>query len=636
MEQKPRLERSRRLGQDLRWLTTTGGRSGNYFESERNFRLLVEGITDYAICMLDPGGHVTNWNRGAQRITGYNAREILGEHFSVFFPPEDRDAGLPARALATARKERHYLAEGWRLRKDGSKFFASVVIDPIYENRKLVGYAKITRDISERQQALADLHASENQFKLLVNGVTDYALYMLTPAGIVANWNAGGQRIKGYAPEEIIGQSFARFYTAADQAAGKPARALKIAEETGHYEEEGWRVRKDGSFFWASVVIDPIRDAGGRLAGFAKITRDISERREAQQQLAQVQRQLAESQKMDALGQLTGGVAHDFNNLLMIVSGNLHKIRQDLTSERGLRALSAIETATQRAASLTSQLLSFARRQSVNPQTIDLADRITSVREVLISALGRMIALHIDIEPEVWPVFVDPAEFETALLNLIINARDAMPEGGALTVSAQNDPAQARVVLSVRDTGIGIPDDVLNKVFDPFFTTKPVGKGTGLGLSQVHGFAHQAGGTVEIDSALGKGTTVRIHLPRGTTTDQDAVPNSNQTGLRHRASGRRQPGGGGCERGSPRTARLYRALGAQCGDRARGDRGRWHRPRVQRHHHARQDGWTETGARHPRKEPDTADPADHRLQRGRKERPERIFRCCGNPTSFTN
>jgi len=496
----------------------------DFFERERNFRLLVEGITDYAICMLDPGGCVINWNRGAQRINGYTAREILGQHFAVLYLPEYRDAGVPARALATARKEKHYLAEGWRLRKDGVKFFASVVIDPIYEKRKLVGYAKITRDISERHQVLADLHASENQFKMLVSGVTDYALYMLTPTGVVANWNAGGHRIKGYAPEEIIGQSFSRFYTPADQAAGKPARALRIAEETGHYEEEGWRVRKDGSFFWASVVIDPIRHADGRLAGFAKITRDISERREAQQRLEQVQRQLAESQKMDALGQLTGGVAHDFNNLLMIVSGNLHKIRNDLTSERGLRALSAIEAATQRAASLTSQLLSFARRQSVNPQTIDLVDRITSVREVLISALGSMISLRIDIEPEVWPVFVDPAEFETALLNLIINARDAMPEGGALTMSAHNDPAQEQVVISVRDTGIGIPDDVLGKVFDPFFTTKPVGKGTGLGLSQVHGFAHQAGGTIEIDSALGKGTTVRIRLPRGTIPDQDAPP----------------------------------------------------------------------------------------------------------------
>jgi PAS domain S-box-containing protein len=500
----------------------------NLFESERNFRLLVEGITDYAIYMLDLDGHVANWNAGAEKIKGYKAREIIGKHFSIFYTPEDRETGLPARALEIARKEKHFLAEGWRIRKDGTRFFASVVIDPIFERRKLVGYAKVTRDITERQQALADLHASESQFRMLVSGVTDYALYMLTPAGVVANWNAGGLRIKGYAAGEIIGQHFSRFYTAEDQAAGKPARALKIAEETGHYEEEGWRVRKDGSFFWASVVIDPIREADGQLVGFAKITRDISERREAQQTLEQVQRQLAESQKMDALGQLTGGVAHDFNNLLMIISGNLHKIRKELTGERGLRALSAIETASQRAASLTSQLLTFARRQSVNPQTIDMTDRITSVREVLISALGSMISLHIDIQPDVSPVFVDPAEFETALLNLVINARDAMPEGGEVTLSARNEPENQQVVICVKDTGVGIPKDVLNKVFDPFFTTKPVGKGTGLGLSQVHGFTHQAGGTIEIDSALGKGTTICLRLPRGTMTEKEELENLNK------------------------------------------------------------------------------------------------------------
>ena len=480
----------------------------DFFESERNFRLLVQGITDYAICMLDPAGNVTNWNAGAQRIKGYKAREILGKHFSIFYLPEDREAGGPARALKIARKEKHFLAEGWRLRKDGTKFFASIVIDPIYEKRRLIGYAKITRDITERQKILANLHASESQFRMLVSGVTDYALYMLSPAGIVVNWNAGGQRIKGYVPEEIIGQSFSRFYTPADQTAGKPARALKIAEEAGHYEEDGWRVRKDGSFFWASVVIDPIRDADGTLVGFAKITRDISERREAQEKLEQIQRQLAESQKMDALGQLTGGVAHDFNNLLMIISGNLHKLRREIVSERGLRALSAIETASQRAASLTSQLLTFSRRQSVNPQTIDVADRIGSIREVLRSALGSMVALHIEIHPEVWPVYVDPAEFETALLNLVINARDAMPKGGAVIVSARNDLERQQVVIRIEDTGVGIPQDVISRVFDPFFTTKPVGKGTGLGLSQVHGFAHQAGGTIEIESALGKGTTV--------------------------------------------------------------------------------------------------------------------------------
>jgi PAS domain S-box-containing protein len=487
-------------------------------ESESSLRRIAGGAVDYAICMLGPDGRVITWNRGAERTTGYKAKVILGKHFSEFYLPEDRASGLPAKALQISRKEKHFLTEGWRLRKDGGKFYASIVIDPIYEKRKLVGYAMVIRDMTERRQARADLEASENQFRLLVSNVTDYALYMLTPAGIVANWNAGGERIKGYTPDEIIGQSFSRFYTPADQAAGKPARALKIAEETGHYEEEGWRVRKDGSFFWASVVIDPIRDADGTLVGFAKITRDISERREAQQKLEQVQRQLAESQKMDALGQLTGGVAHDFNNLLMIISGNLNRIRREVTSERGQAALGAIETATQRAASLTSQLLTFARRQSVNPQTIEVAHRITSLREVLTSALGSMINLNLDIPPELWPIFVDPAEFETALINLVVNARDAMADGGTLTVSARNVPETAEVTIGVTDTGQGIPDDVLSKVFDPFFTTKPVGKGTGLGLSQVHGFAHQAGGKVEIASTLGKGTTVSIVLPRGVVT----------------------------------------------------------------------------------------------------------------------
>lgn len=485
------------------------------FESERRFRLLAGGVIDYAICMLGPDGRVTNWNKGAERITGYPARTILGKHFSVFYTAADQATGLPAKALQVARKEQHAVAEGWCVRKDGSHFYASVVIDPIYEKRKLVGYAMVTRDITERRQARADLDASENQFRLLVSNVTDYALYMLTPAGIIANWNAGGERIKGYSPGEIIGQSFSRFYTPADQAAGKPARALKIAEETGHYEEEGWRVRKDGSFFWASVVIDPIRDTDGSLVGFAKITRDISERREAQQKLEQVQRQLAESQKMDALGQLTGGVAHDFNNLLMIISGNLHRIKREVTSERGQLALSAIETASERAASLTSQLLTFARRQSVNPQTINVPERITAVREVLTSALGGAVKLKVELQPDLWPILVDPNEFETALINLVVNARDAMADGGTLTIAARNVPAEAEVAVTVTDTGEGIPDDVLSKVFDPFFTTKPVGKGTGLGLSQVHGFAHQAGGRIDIVSTLGKGTTVSIYLPRG-------------------------------------------------------------------------------------------------------------------------
>ena len=343
---------------------------------------------------------------------------------------------------------------------------------------------------------------------------------MLDPGGVVTSWNIGGQRIKGYAPAEIIGQHFSRFYSETDRADGKPLRALRIAREQGRYEEEGWRVRKDGTFFWASVIIDPIYE-DGELVGFAKITRDITERRDAQLKLEQMHQQLAESQKLDALGQLTGGVAHDFNNLLMIISGSLHTLKKAVgTDPKHQRALSAIETATKRGASLTSQLLTFARRQSVNPQAVRIAERINAVREVLDAAVGSTVTLQIDVDPNVWAVMVDIAEFETALVNLVINARDAITGGGIITVSAHNDTpggeddAGGHVAISVEDTGAGIAPDILGKIFDPFFTTKPVGKGTGLGLSQVHGFAHQAGGTVKVASELGKGTRITILLPR--------------------------------------------------------------------------------------------------------------------------
>ncbi|KJC37177.1 histidine kinase [Bradyrhizobium sp. LTSP885] len=378
--------------------------------------------------------------------------------------------------------------------------------------------------MTERQNALTDLSKSENQFKTLVEGVTDYALYMLDPTGIVSNWNAGGVRIKGYSAEDIVGQHFSRFYTPLDQAAGKPARALRIAQDTGRYEEEGWRVRKDGSFFWASVVIDPIRNDAGELIAFAKITRDISERKEAQEKLAVMQRQLAESQKFDALGQLTGGIAHDFNNILMIISGSLNAIRKEITGEKALKALQSIEGASQRAASLTSQLLTFARRQSLQPQSISLSERIDVLRDMLKSGLGSSVILTFEITDDIWNIEVDPNEFETALVNLVINARDAMPDGGTVTISAKNVPDKAEVAISVRDTGVGIPDDIAAKVFDPFFTTKAVGKGTGLGLSQVHGFAHQAGGSVALKSALGEGTTITIWLPKAAaqlTIDQE-------------------------------------------------------------------------------------------------------------------
>lgn len=367
-----------------------------------------------------------------------------------------------------------------------------------------------------------DLFENERSFRLLVEGVADYALYMLDPKGIITSWNIGGERIKGYSPGEIVGQHFSRFYTETDRANGKPARALGIARDKGRYEEEGWRVRKDGTFFWASVVIDPIYE-DGELIGFAKITRDITERRNTELKLEAMQKQLAESQKFDALGQLTGGVAHDFNNLLMIISGSLHTLKRGADDDAKLqRAISAIETATRRGAALTNQLLTFARRQSVNPQAIDFSERIGAIREVLDAGVGSAVRITFDIAREIWPIRTDVSEFETALLNLVINARDAMPDGGTVTISARNvvlDEAPLAgefVAIDIADTGLGIPADVVDKIFEPFFTTKPIGKGTGLGLSQVHGFAHQAGGTVKVASELGKGTVFSILLPRGT------------------------------------------------------------------------------------------------------------------------
>src|SRR5215207_4943889 len=294
-----------------------------------------------------------------------------------------------------------------------------------------------SRMFTKDQHQQRDLFESERNFRLLVEGVADYALYMLDPSGVVTSWNIGGQRIKGYAPTEIIGQHFSRFYTEVDRANGKPLRALRIACEQGRYEEDGWRVRKDGTFFWASVVIDPIHE-DGKLVGFAKITRDITERREAQLKLEEMHQQLAESQKLDALGQLTGGVAHDFNNLLMIISGSLHTLKKAVGDDpKCQRAISAIEGATRRGASLTSQLLTFARRQSVNPEVIDVAERIDAMREVLDTGVGSAVTLQFDVVPGVWPIMVDVTEFETALVNLVINARDAMT-GGIIRVSAHN------------------------------------------------------------------------------------------------------------------------------------------------------------------------------------------------------
>ncbi|HEX6859937.1 MAG TPA: PAS domain S-box protein [Caulobacteraceae bacterium] len=498
-------------------------------ESERRFRLLVEGVVDYAIYMLDVNGVVTNWNTGAERIKGYRADEIIGRHFSTFYTPEDRRAGVPARALDQARTTGKFEAEGWRVKKDGTRFWASVVIDAIYdETGAPMGFAKITRDVSEQRAQREQLEQSERQFRMLVAGVVDYALFMLDPNGIISNWNAGAEHIKGYRAEEIIGQHMSVFYTAPDRAAGLPMRALQTAREQGRYEAEAWRVRKDGTLFWASVVIDAIYEEDGAIAGFAKITRDITERRNAQIEIQKANERLAQAQKMEAMGQLTGGVAHDFNNLLMVVGGQAQLLRKHLPDDaRVQRALDAIEMSTRRGQDLTRHLLAFARRQRLNPEPVSLEDRSSAIRELLSATLGSTVNLRVDFPTELWPVEVDPGELELAILNMAVNARDAMPAGGVLTIAARNltlhgepDPDLKGdfVGLMVQDTGTGIAPDILARVFEPFFTTKDVDKGTGLGLSQVYGFTQQSGGRATVTSELGVGTTITLYLPRSFKT----------------------------------------------------------------------------------------------------------------------
>lgn len=506
---------------------------------ERRYRVLVENIVDYAVFMLDPSGLAVSWNSGAQRMLGYEASEIVGQHFSKFYTKEDRAAGLPWRILEIAAREGRYESEGWRVRKDGGRFWASVVVDAIRDEKgDILGFAKVTRDLSERKAAHEALRESERQFRLLVDSVTGYALFMLDPNGIVTSWNAGAKRVNGYTADEIAGQHFSRLYTEQDRAAGLPARALQTAAAEGRFEAQGWRVRKNGQRFWASEIIHPVIGESGNLAGFAEVTQDITDKRDAEIALQKAQEHRGRVQRMEALGHLTGGVAHDFNNLLMVIGGFTQTLKK-LTGQdpKGLRAIEAIEVAVEKGQSLTRQLLTFSRRQTLNPVVTGISERVEAFSKMLGSSAADKATLVPDIPPGIWSVKADVSEFELALLNITLNARDAMPEGGVITVSAENvelkpedSPDQLEgefVAITVADTGTGIPEDILPRVFDPFFTTKGGTKESGLGLSQVHGFAHQSGGTVSIDTQLGQGTRVTLYLPRAKAPPElvaDAVP----------------------------------------------------------------------------------------------------------------
>lgn len=488
------------------------------------YRLLVDSVVDYAIYMLDPDGFVISWNPGAQRFKGYSESEILGQHFSQFYTSDDQQAGQPRRALETAQRDGRFESEGWRVRKDGSRFWAHVVIDPIVHPRdnKPLGFAKITRDLTDRKLAADALKRSEQSFRLLVQGVTDYAIFMLDPAGNVANWNAGAERIKGYTPEDIIGRHFSVFYSDEERARGEPERILAIARSEGSFRTEGWRIRKGGEPFWASVLIDAIHDENNEVIGFAKITRDMTERRDADAALAAAREALYQSQKMEALGQLTGGIAHDFNNLLNAVVGSLELLRKQMGDERQRRLIDNAMAGARRGMTLTQRMLAFARKQDLQRVPVNVDSLIASMMDLISRSLGPAIAVQTSFPSGLNLAVADANQLELAILNLVVNARDAMGEGGRIVIGARNEHVDAKtlglepgdyIVVFVKDSGSGMDAATLRRAAEPFFTTKGIGKGTGLGLSMVAGTAEQLGGKLILESEPGKGTTASIWLP---------------------------------------------------------------------------------------------------------------------------
>jgi PAS domain S-box-containing protein len=425
--------------------------------------------------------------------------------------------------VLSARAGEEAKIEGLRMGAD------DYVVKP-FNARELLARVSSILDLAQARRSEAERLRQEVQqldarYRLFVDAVTDYAIFMLDPNGIVTSWNAGARRFKGYDDAEIIGQHFSRFYTAEDQAAGLPAKALATARREGKFEGEGWRVRKNGERFWAQVVVDAVRGPDGELIGFAKVTRDITERREAQQALENARERVLQAQKMEAIGQLTGGVAHDFNNLLTAILGSLELLQRRIPNElpQLMRLVDNAVRGAQRGAALTQRMLAFARRQELNFEPVDIPALVRGMTELLERSIGPTITIETRFPLGLSRVTADPNQLEMALLNLMVNARDAMPRGGTIVVLARpttvargqiSDLEPGKYVcLSVVDTGEGMDKATLARAMDPFFTTKEPGKGTGLGLPMVHGLAEQSGGRLFLKSRKGEGTTAELWLP---------------------------------------------------------------------------------------------------------------------------
>jgi PAS domain S-box-containing protein len=481
---------------------------------EQRLQLLIEAVTDYGIFMLDPGGHIVSWNSGAQKLKGWRRDEVLGHHFSIFYPPDAVSSGWPQEELRRARQLGRFEDEGWRIRKDGTRFWANVVITALYDSQgELTGFAKITRDLTDRRRHEEQLRISEERFRLLVDSVRDYAIFMLSPEGIVESWNAGAQAIKGYEASEIIGRHFSCFYTPDDQLAGKADRELKVARAQGRYEEEGWRVRKDGTLFWANVVVTAVYAPNGELRGFAKVTRDMSERRRLEE-LESSSRRMNEFLAM---------LAHELRNPLAPIRNAVTIMQLETLSSPVLRnCRDVIDRQVSHITRLVDDLLDVGRlttgKIKLRKELLRLSDvvaRSVETARPLINA--RHQVLEVEQPPQALHVQGDATRLSQVLQNLLVNAAKFTPEGGRITLRVY--PMDSFVNISVTDTGRGIAADHLQQIFQLFMQTDSgtnagSESGLGIGLTLARSLAEMHGGSLEATSpGLGQGSTFTVRLP---------------------------------------------------------------------------------------------------------------------------
>jgi PAS domain S-box-containing protein len=514
-------------------------------QKDELLRLLVETNQDYAVFLLDPGGTVLTCNAGAQRIKGFQPDELIGQHFSMFYPAEQIRRGWPERELVLAREQGRFEDEGWRVRKDGSLFWANVIITPIWQAGELRGYSKVTRDLTDRRRHEESLRQSEERFRLLVEGVADYAIFMLDPNGYVMTWNVGAQRIKGFSADEIIGQHFSRFYPSDVVLGGWPEHELQVAAEEGRFVDEGWRVRKDGSQFWAHVTITAVRDEQGHLRGFAKVTRDLTERRRAEaletdgarrDELLEAERSARiEAQRTARIkDEFLATLSHELRTPLNAILGWAQILRRHtpLNADDLQRGTEAIERNARAQVQLIDELLDLSRIMSgrirLDVQRLALGSVVEGAIESMEpAAQAKGIRLEKILDPAPGLVSGDPARLQQVVWNLLSNAIKFTPKGGRVQVVLER--VNSHLELSVSDTGIGIPSDYLPHVFDRFSqkdssTTRSYG-GLGLGLAIAKQLAELHGGTLRAKSAgEGRGATFILTLPLTIVRPEDEEP----------------------------------------------------------------------------------------------------------------